>query len=185
MQRDHRAPPQRPGKPRGGDKRAGPGWNGTQGRPAQTTTSSEQGKEVNTMSFSYTAAGSKHAVAAQLDHQAENCNNTLGRDLARLLAGEIRIDAGAHDTGHEVVYAVKAHGHSGFGSTLSLNATVEAHHVRKTDAAADGKSGGERAYEAYVKHVGGKSVHGEELPAWDDQLPGIRDAWEAAAAAAR
>lgn len=40
-----------------------------------------------------------------------------------------------------------------------------------------------RAYEAYREHCGGKSVHGEELPAWDDQAPEIREHWEAAAAA--
>ena len=47
----------------------------------------------------------------------------------------------------------------------------------------DGKTGGQRAYEAYSKHVGGVSVKGDELPGWEGQLGGIRQAWEVAAAA--
>lgn len=47
----------------------------------------------------------------------------------------------------------------------------------------DGKTPGQHAYEAYSKHVGGVSVKGDELPAWDGQLVGIREAWAAAAAA--
>lgn len=42
---------------------------------------------------------------------------------------------------------------------------------------------GQRAYEAYAEHCGGKSVHGEDLPGWDDQAPEIRDHWHAAASA--
>jgi hypothetical protein len=48
-----------------------------------------------------------------------------------------------------------------------------------------GKSHGQHAYEAYSRHVGGVSVDGHELPAWDDQLGGIKSAWEVAAAAVR
>ena len=40
---------------------------------------------------------------------------------------------------------------------------------------------GEAAYEAYVEHCGGRSIHGEPLPSWDMQLPQIREHWEAAA----
>lgn len=47
-------------------------------------------------------------------------------------------------------------------------------------------SGGQVAYEAYCKSTGGVSaVSGETLPAWGDQSEEIRNAWEAAAAAAR
>lgn len=33
------------------------------------------------------------------------------------------------------------------------------------------------AYEAYVAAVGGRSVKGDALPAWDDQDPRIAAAW--------
>jgi hypothetical protein len=39
------------------------------------------------------------------------------------------------------------------------------------------------AYEAYVKSCGGKSVHGEDLPTWDDQRHDIQIHWDAAAQA--
>ena len=39
---------------------------------------------------------------------------------------------------------------------------------------------GRIAYEAYVQDCGGKSIHGEDLPAWDDQAPAIRAHWIAA-----
>ena len=43
------------------------------------------------------------------------------------------------------------------------------------------KSLGQVAYEAYVRHCGGKSVHGEDLPSWDGQDPVIQEHWEFAA----
>jgi len=42
---------------------------------------------------------------------------------------------------------------------------------------------GQSAYEAYVAHCGGKSINGEDLPAWDGQSPERRAHWEAAAEA--
>ncbi|MGH3220025.1 MAG: hypothetical protein ACRDPY_15195 [Streptosporangiaceae bacterium] len=42
---------------------------------------------------------------------------------------------------------------------------------------------GQAAYEAYVASCGGKSIRGEDLPAWADQSPEIRAHWEAAAEA--
>ena len=42
---------------------------------------------------------------------------------------------------------------------------------------------GQRAYEAYSEAVGGKSVAGKPLPAWDGQKVEIAAAWEAAASA--
>lgn len=42
---------------------------------------------------------------------------------------------------------------------------------------------GQSAYEAYAEHCGGKSINGEDLPAWADQSPEIRGHWEAAAEA--
>ena len=47
------------------------------------------------------------------------------------------------------------------------------------------KTYGQVAYEAYVKHCGGKSIRGEELPTWDDQQRTIQDHWHAAAEAVR
>jgi len=37
---------------------------------------------------------------------------------------------------------------------------------------------GRVAYEAYAESCGGKSIHGETLPSWDDQKPEIRQHWE-------
>lgn len=42
---------------------------------------------------------------------------------------------------------------------------------------------GRVAYEAYVESCGGRSIHNEVLPAWEDQQPEIRRHWEQAAAA--
>lgn len=42
---------------------------------------------------------------------------------------------------------------------------------------------GKVAYEAYVRDSGGKSIRGEDLPAWDDQDPAIKAHWEAAGTA--
>jgi hypothetical protein len=45
------------------------------------------------------------------------------------------------------------------------------------------RSFGQAAYEAYAEHCGGKSINGDDLPAWADQRPEIRAHWEAAAEA--
>jgi hypothetical protein len=45
-------------------------------------------------------------------------------------------------------------------------------------------SNGNVAYLAYVMKVGGKSVHGEDLPWWHELPDELRDAWETAAEAA-
>ena len=42
---------------------------------------------------------------------------------------------------------------------------------------------GEEAYNAYFEDCGGKSIRGEDLPAWADQSAAIQAHWEAAAAA--
>lgn len=88
------------------------------------------------MSFSYVAAGPKARVIEQLDHQAGHCSNGIGRVLASTLSDFLADpDEGKSAfPDHDLVYVVKASGHSGAGSTLSLNATVEAHHVRATSA---------------------------------------------------
>ena len=44
-------------------------------------------------------------------------------------------------------------------------------------------SPGQVAYEAYVEHCGGKSIHGEDLPTYEDQDPVIRGHWEYSAQA--
>jgi hypothetical protein len=41
------------------------------------------------------------------------------------------------------------------------------------------------AYDAYFRHCGGKSIRGEDLPAWGNQDPAIRAHWFAAANAVR
>lgn len=47
------------------------------------------------------------------------------------------------------------------------------------------KTYGQIAYEAYIVAVGGKSITGADLPAWDDQeSTKIGNAWEAAGEAA-
>lgn len=91
------------------------------------------------MSFSYVAAGPKAHVIEQLDHEAEHCSNGIGRALAQALSTVLSDpDEGPSWSGHDLVYVVKANGHSGSGSPLSLSATVEAHHVRKTETAPEG-----------------------------------------------
>jgi len=42
---------------------------------------------------------------------------------------------------------------------------------------------GQVAYDAYVRHCGGKSIRGEDLPAWHEQAEEIRGHWDAAAQA--
>ena len=42
---------------------------------------------------------------------------------------------------------------------------------------------GQAAYEAYFADCGGKSILGDDLPAWAGQAPEIRAHWEAAAEA--
>jgi hypothetical protein len=40
---------------------------------------------------------------------------------------------------------------------------------------------GQVAYESYLASCDGRSIRGEELPAWDAQSPEIREHWRAAA----
>jgi len=47
------------------------------------------------------------------------------------------------------------------------------------------RSLGQVAYEAYGDHQGWRSVHNEGLPAWPNQTPEQRSAWESAAHAVR
>jgi hypothetical protein len=42
---------------------------------------------------------------------------------------------------------------------------------------------GRVAYKTYCNNVAGRSVQGEALPVWDDQLPKIKAAWAACAQA--
>ncbi len=44
---------------------------------------------------------------------------------------------------------------------------------------------GQVAYEGYLVSCDGKSIRGEQLPAWQDQAPGIREHWRAAADAVK
>jgi hypothetical protein len=45
------------------------------------------------------------------------------------------------------------------------------------------KSYGQLAYEVYVEHCGGVSIHGEALPSWEGLRPEIKGHWDAAAQA--
>lgn len=47
------------------------------------------------------------------------------------------------------------------------------------------RSLGQVAYEAYCEHQGWRSIRNEVLPAWANQDPELRAAWEHAAAAVR
>lgn len=84
------------------------------------------------MSFSFTAAGGKHQVVAQLraigNGQRNIGTGQLGPELAHLLAGHINADQDNAD-GDDHVYVVTASGHSGGGSPASLRCEVTAHWV--------------------------------------------------------
>jgi hypothetical protein len=93
---------------------------------------SERKKEGYEMSFGFTAIGSKQDVIQQLEAHAASqyITGTAGEDLIRLLITHICDDSPAQwANGHEFRYVVKAGGHSGGGSPLSLNLTVEAQSV--------------------------------------------------------
>lgn len=140
------------------------------------------------MSFGYNAVGTKDEVVTQLERVGENTHGSgqLGPESARLLIKHIQQDQAAEFArpDHEYRYVITANGHSGGGSPTSLTLNVQAHYLHKpADEAGDGKSKGQRAYEAYHDHCGGTSVRGEALPGWDDQADEIRHHWEAAAAA--
>lgn len=47
------------------------------------------------------------------------------------------------------------------------------------------KRWGQIAYEAYVASCGGRSIRGEQLPAWGDQDPAIQGHWQAAGLAVK
>lgn len=87
-----------------------------------------------------------------------------------------------HDPDHVVVSATSG--------SVEVKVTEDAQHVRHFwgalgrvlhEASPPAISHGQRAYEAYHAHCGGKSVHGDELPSWDEQADEIRDHWHAAA----
>jgi hypothetical protein len=78
------------------------------------------------MSFSFNAAGTRDEAAAQLQVQAGNMPDGLGKQVAELAAAQLLADEPgdwASDGGHR--YVVKAYGHSGGGSPLSLGITIE------------------------------------------------------------
>lgn len=100
------------------------------------------------MSFGFQAVGTREDVVRQLEAHAAGKYNagTIAEDVARLLAGRVHADRpdlyGSADG--EYRYVVKASGHSGGGSPLSLNASVEAHYV-PVPAEADANEGSEDA----------------------------------------
>ena len=84
------------------------------------------------MSFSFTAAGDKKQVVAQLNAIADGKRSIgtgqLGTDLARLLAEHVNQDEN-QPGGYQYVYVVTASGHSGGGSAASLQCSVTPHWV--------------------------------------------------------
>lgn len=75
------------------------------------------------------------------------------------------------------------------GYVESISITEDVMHVRsfwgqlgRLLAEAEGTTPGQRLYERYADHSGGKSlVTGEQLPSFPEQEDRIRDAWEHAA----
>jgi hypothetical protein len=72
------------------------------------------------------------------------------------------------------------------GSTATPAVEPAAAKVEPAVVELAGAALGRVAYEAYCDAVGGQSVHGEELPTWDDHVtrkPDVAAAWCAAAQA--
>jgi hypothetical protein len=84
------------------------------------------------VSFSFTAVGKRAEVVEQL-RNVPTYGNKIGQDLADLLVEHLgREEYPNHlDDDWEMAYVITAGGHSGGGSPLSLNVTVEPKWVPK------------------------------------------------------
>lgn len=85
------------------------------------------------MSFSFTAVGKRAEVVKQL-RNANTYDNAIGKAVADLLAEHLDQEEYPNYLGDEwdMAYVVKAGGHSGGGTPLSLTVTVEPAWVPKT-----------------------------------------------------
>lgn len=87
------------------------------------------------MSFGFAAIGNRDEVVAQLG-QVQVHGNEIGEKIAALIASQVAADpAQAYGPGYQLAYVIKAHGHSGGGSPLSLTVTIESQPVPVTGPA--------------------------------------------------
>lgn len=93
------------------------------------------------MSFGFTAIGTKDEITRQIG-ATDLTHAGIGRDLGELISGHVAAEQPHHDPAREWRYVVKAHGHSGGGSPLSLTVSIEAQPVAVTRADAPGESAG-------------------------------------------
>jgi len=92
------------------------------------------------MSFSFIGIGTADEVREQL--ASVETDNVLGARLAETLAEQLAPELlPVTSLGYEYRYVVKASGHSGKGSALYLNASVEAHWVPLVKPTADELAG--------------------------------------------
>lgn len=80
------------------------------------------------MSFSFTAVGTKDEVIAQLA-QVDVYGNAIGESARLMVVNALGLESVQPYTGYEYKYTVKASGHSGGGSPLSLSLTVVGDYV--------------------------------------------------------
>ncbi|HEX3963009.1 MAG TPA: hypothetical protein VHZ03_41315 [Trebonia sp.] len=85
------------------------------------------------MSFGFTAIGAKEEVSAQLEHAqittGEERFNEFGIELRDLIAKHFGHETAHAGQGHEYRYVVKANGHGGGTSPLTVNLVIEPHWV--------------------------------------------------------
>lgn len=88
------------------------------------------------MSFSFALVGTPAEIAEQIAHTSAS-GNKVGELAKQLVADTLsEPDDAPTASGYHPVYVVRASGHSGGGSPVSLNLTIEAHYVPDTGKAA-------------------------------------------------
>lgn len=92
------------------------------------------------MSFSFAGVGTKEEVISQLGHAAittgEERFNAFGAELRDLLVKHFGHESASAGPDHEYRYAVKAAGHGGGNSPLSVQLSVDPHWVAASPAPA-------------------------------------------------
>jgi hypothetical protein len=90
------------------------------------------------MSFAFNAVGTRDEVAGQLEHAQISIGgerfNELGAELRDLLVKHFEQETASAGAGHEYRYTVKATGHGGGSSPLSVNLAIEPHWIHLTPA---------------------------------------------------
>lgn len=85
------------------------------------------------MSFGFAAIGTKEEIPAQLEHAQITTGadrfNDFGVELRDLIARHFGKETATAHSGHEYRYTVKAPGHGGGGSPLTVNLVIEPHWV--------------------------------------------------------